>query len=111
MKLIQSLCSVALAGIFAVSALGQSTATLSGTVTDPSGALVTNAHVTIRSLATGLERAVVTDDAGIYVAPSLQPGDYQVSVTASGFGMDTIEKVTLDVDARVTVNAKLSLAS
>jgi Carboxypeptidase regulatory-like domain/TonB dependent receptor len=111
MKLIQSLCSVTLAGVFAISAWGQSTATLSGIVTDPTGAVIPNAQVTVHSLSTGLDRALVTDGAGIYVAPSLQPGDYNVSVTAAGFGMDTVEKVTLDVDMKITVNLKLSLAS
>src|ERR1700733_12721323 len=89
MKLIQSLCTAALAGVFAISAWGQSTATLTGVVTDPSGAVVPNANVTVHSLATGLDRVLVTDGAGIYVAPSLQPGDYKVSVTAAGFSVDT----------------------
>ena len=111
MKLIQSLCLAAMAGFFAVSALGQSTATLSGTITDPSGAVLPNAQVIVHSLSTGLDRIIVTDGAGIYVAPSLQPGDYKVSVTAPGFSMDTVEKVTLDVDMKITINLKLPLAS
>ena len=111
MKLIQTLCTAALAGAFAMSAWGQSTATLSGVVTDPSGAVVPNANVTVHSLQTGLDRALVTDGAGIYVAPSLQPGDYKVSVAASGFAMDTVEKVTLDVDMKINVDMRLALAS
>jgi hypothetical protein len=94
-----------------MSAWGQSTATLTGVVTDPSGAVVPNANVTVHSLATGLDRVLVTDGAGIYVAPSLQPGDYKVSVTAAGFSVDTVEKVTLDVDMKINVDMKLSLAS
>jgi type 1 fimbria pilin len=43
----------------------QSTATLSGTVTDPSGAVVPGAQVTVHSLATGLDRQLVTDSAGL----------------------------------------------
>jgi len=109
--LVKALCLVSLAGVFAVSASGQSTATLSGTVTDPSGAVLPNAHVTVHSLATGLNRDIVTDGAGIYIAPSLQPGDYKVSATAAGFSMDTVEKVTLDVDMKVSVDLKLALAS
>ena len=92
MKFIQSLCLAATAAVFAVSASGQSTATLSGTITDPSGAVLPNAQVIVHSLSTGLDRIViVTDSAGIYVALSLQPGDYKVSVTAPGFSMDTVE--------------------
>jgi hypothetical protein len=89
----------------------QSTATLSGLVTDPSGAVVPGAHVTVRSLATAAERSLVTDSAGLYVAPSLEPGDYQVQATASGFSQYTVKKVTLDVDQRVTVNMALALTS
>ena len=91
MKLIQSLCLTVMVGVFAIGASGQSTATLSGTVTDPSGAVVPNAKVVVHSLATGLDRVILTDGAGIYVAASLQQGDYKVTATASGFSMVTIK--------------------
>ncbi len=111
MKLIRSLYPVAMAAVFAISAAGQSTATLSGTVTDPSGAVVPNSQVVVHSLATGLDRIMSTDGAGIYVAPSLQQGDYKVSATAAGFNLVTVEKVTLNVDTKAIVNLKLALAS
>jgi hypothetical protein len=91
--------------------LAQSTATLSGTVTDPSGAVVPGAKVIVHSLATGAERALVTDDAGLYVAPSMEPGDYQVQAIAQGFSQYTVKKVTLQVDQRVTVNMALAVSS
>lgn len=91
--------------------LAQSTATLSGTVTDPSGAVVPGAQVTVHSLATGLDRQLVTDNAGLYIAPSLVPGDYQMQVKASGFSQYTVQKVTLEVDQRVTVNIPLALST
>jgi hypothetical protein len=91
--------------------VAQSTATLSGTVTDPSGAVVAGAQVTVHSLATGAERALVTDSAGLYVAPSLEPGDYQVQAKASGFSQYTVKKVTVEVDQRVTVNMALAVTS
>ena len=89
----------------------QSTATLSGVVTDPSGAVVPGVHVVLQSLATGVERLLVTDSAGLYVAPSLEPGDYQVQATAAGFSTYTVKKVTLQVDQRVTVNMALAVSS
>ncbi len=95
----------------ALGAWGQSTASLSGTVTDPSGAVVPNAKVTVHSLATGLDRVVNTDSAGIYEVPSLQPGDYKVQATATGFSAYTVPKVTLDVDRSVTVNMNLAVSS
>ncbi len=63
------------------------------------------------SLATGLTRELVTDGAGVYSAPSLQPGDYTVQVTAAGFSLYTVQKLTLDVDQRVTINAQLSVTA
>jgi hypothetical protein len=91
--------------------LAQSTATLSGAVTDPSGAVISGAQVTVHSLATGADRQLVTDAAGIYVAASLEPGDYQVQAKAAGFSLYTVKKVTLDVDQRVTVNMALAVTS
>jgi len=102
---------VMLLTLSAVCAMAQSTASLSGVVTDPTGAVVSGAEVTIHALGTGLARKVVTDSDGIYVAPSLQPGDYQVTATASGFSMVTIKKVTLDVDRKITANISLPVAS
>ena len=86
MKSTHFLCSLVLGAISATVGLGQSTASLSGTVTDPSGAVVAHAHVIVHSLGTGLDRTIDTDDAGLYVAPSLLPGDYSIHVTAQGFG-------------------------
>jgi hypothetical protein len=102
------LLAVALCGN---TASAQSTATLSGLVTDPSGAAVPHAQVVVHSLATGLDRTVITDGAGAYAVPSLQPGDYKLQITASGFSMDTIEKVTLQVAQTLAVNPKLAVAS
>ena len=53
----------------AVGLWAQSTATLSGVVTDPSGAVVAGAHITVRSLGTGVDREIVTDNAGLYAFP------------------------------------------
>jgi hypothetical protein len=91
--------------------LAQSTATLAGTVTDPTGALVPNASIKVRSLATNTTREAVSDSAGTYVVPSLQPGDYEIRTTAAGFGTSVIKSVTLLVDQTVTANMKLNVQS
>ena len=111
MKAIQFLALGAALGAWALAASGQSTATISGTVTDPSGAVVVHAHVTVHSLATGADRTIDTDSAGLYVFPSLQPGDYSISATASGFSQYTVPKVTLDVDRAVKVDMHLAVSS
>lgn len=92
-------------------ARAQSTATVSGTVTDPSGAVVPQAQVTVRGISTGVTRAVGTDSSGSFSVPSLQPGAYKVTVHAQGFADYTIPSVTLQVDQNVTANVKLGLAS
>src|SRR5581483_682123 len=97
--------------VTAVAAFGQSTASLSGTVSDPTGAAVPSAHVVVHSLATGADRNVDTDAAGLYAVPSLEPGDYSVRASATGFANDTVPKVTLNVASSVTLNLKLSIAS
>ncbi len=89
----------------------QSTATLSGSVTDPSGAVVPQAKVTVRGLSTGVVREVTSDSAGNYTVPSLQPGNYSVLVKSAGFADYTLSAVTLQVDQNVTANVKLGLAS
>src|SRR5579859_5414266 len=63
---------------------------ISGTVTDPSGAVVPNAHVTVTSVETGQSKAATSDAGGAYRVSLLTPGNYKISVTASGFQTSTL---------------------
>ena len=72
------------------------TASLSGLVTDPSGAAVPNVTVNVTNPSTGYVRTVTTDNAGYYAFQNLPIGDYSIRVEASGFNTDT-ENVTLNV--------------
>ncbi len=94
-----------------VSALAQSTATLAGTVKDPSGAVLPGATVVIHNNGTGADRTITSDSAGQYVAPSLAPGDYNVTVTAAGFGQYVLKSYVLQVDQRATLDVPLAPAS
>jgi hypothetical protein len=58
---------------------------IQGTITDPSGAVVPGASITITGTDTGLVRAVTTDSAGFYSVGPLNPGNYNITVTRSGF--------------------------
>jgi hypothetical protein len=107
----QKLMCLVLFAAASAAAFGQSTASLAGAVTDPSGAVIPGAHVTVHSIGTGKDRAVDTDSAGLYAVPALQPGDYSVRAVASGFSADTVPKVTLNVDTKVTLDLKLSVAA
>jgi hypothetical protein len=107
----QAIALFAIILIAGAASYAQSTATLSGSVTDPSGAVVPHAQVTVRDLATGVDRVAPSDSEGNYTIPSLQPGNYSVSVQASGFANFKLASVTLQVAQSVTADVKLGLAS
>jgi len=97
--------------LFAAAAVfAQSTATVQGTITDSQNEILPGVSVTIRNTETGVERSVVTDAAGQYVAPSLAPGHYSLLVHLQGFGDQTLE-AQLEVAQVAVVNAKLGVAA
>src|SRR5262249_21330379 len=83
--------------------------TILGTVQDSSGASVPGASVTIVNSETGLTRAVTTDSAGEYNAPSLPPGMYNVSCEMKGFKKVSLSGVRLNVDQKARVDLKLEV--
>lgn len=93
-----------------VSAQVFDTATIAGLVTDPSGAAVPNATITITNLGTSIQRTLQTDNGGNFVASALPFGNYVVSATASGFGKATSQAIVLNVGATVQVNLALTVA-
>jgi hypothetical protein len=105
-----SAAAVLLVMFLAEPAAAQSTATVLGTITDAQGAVLPGASLTIRNTATGVERAVVSDADGQYVAASLQPGPYAVLVHLEGFADQTLD-VQLEVAQVAVVNARLGLAT
>jgi outer membrane receptor protein involved in Fe transport len=72
-------------------------ATLTGTVKDSSGAVIPNAQVVITDTATGVTRTVSPGSAGLYTAPNLLPGTYEVRVSATGFSTRLQKGITLTV--------------
>src|SRR5215471_5348682 len=84
-------------------------ATLSGTITDPSGAAIANAQLTITNKATGVTRPVTADFVGFYSAPNLLPGDYEVTISASGFSTTRESNVTLTVGAQQVLDVALRI--
>ena len=86
-----------------------STASISGTVRDESGAILPGVTVTATQTATGLTRTVVSDDAGGYTLQSLPVGPYRLEFTLAGFRTFVQTGITLQVNTNPTVNATLSL--
>jgi hypothetical protein len=96
----------------AVSAGAQTTnATLSGTVVDPAGARVPNAQITAQNVQTGVLLTNITNDAGVYVFPSIQPGLYRLTAELAGFRKYVLNGVNVDVSARMTINIPLEVAA
>jgi len=104
------------AGMFAVLllvsgfALAQ-TGSISGTVTDPSGAVVQGAAITARNSATNEKRTTTSGDAGGYSLPNLPVGPYEVTVEKEGFKTFHQASTQLSVAQTLTVNASLSAGS
>ena len=71
--------------------------TILGTVTDVNGAAIPEAAVTARNIATGLERATITDSAGNYAIPELPVGVYEVTVTKNNFAMSKVTDVKVEI--------------
>ncbi len=84
-------------------------ATLTGTVSDASGAVIPNAQVSVKNVATGEVRAVTTDAAGFYTAPNLLPDKYEVTVTAPGFSTEVRSGITLTVGAQQVLNITMQV--
>ncbi len=78
--------------------------TVSGTITDPSGAVVPGVSVTIVGQGTGLKRSVLTDTAGEYRFAGLPTGDYSVRVEKTGFRAEVREGVALVPASGLIVN-------
>ncbi len=96
--------------IFAGQALSQE-ATVVGTVTDPTGASVPNATITLTNVDTGVVRTLPTNSDGQYVAPDLVIGHYNVRASITGFKGAEQKNLVLNVGDRIRVDFKLQVGS
>jgi hypothetical protein len=85
-------------------------ADLTGTVTDPSGAEVPNAKLTVVDTAKGIQRSVVTDEHGFYRLSGLAPATYKVSVEHAGFQTEVVPTLTLTVGQTSVLDFHLKLS-
>ncbi|MGA7156175.1 MAG: TonB-dependent receptor [Acidobacteriaceae bacterium] len=91
--------------------IATTTATLSGVVTDPSGALVHQASVTLTSPETGITRTFVSDAAGRYAFSQLPPGTYNLTLRAKGFEVYQQNGITLNAADSATQNVSLTVGA
>jgi Carboxypeptidase regulatory-like domain len=87
------------------------TSSISGTVADPTGAVVPNAKIDVRNNANGQRFSATTDSRGAYTITNIQPGSYTVSANASGFQAETQSDVIVDPNIGRQVNFALKTGS
>ena len=82
---------------------------ISGTVKDPSGSVIVNAHLTVRESNTALKYETHTDSRGYYTFPVLAVGHYVLTVEATGFGRYERKEIILDTNAALTLDVLLAI--
>src|SRR5215471_7743277 len=104
-------CAIALVALTATMALAQGgvTSTLSGTVTDTTGAVVPGANVVVKRADTGVATEGVTNAEGQFTVPALNAGTYTVSVSLTGFKSVTLNDVVVNAGVPAGVKVKLEV--
>ena len=87
------------------------TGTISGVVSDPAGAVIPQAQVTITNTDTGLVRSVTTNDLGEYIAPDLPNGNYRIVVKQANFKESIVSNVELHVASTALVNVQMQMGN
>jgi Carboxypeptidase regulatory-like domain/TonB dependent receptor-like, beta-barrel len=100
-------CALLLCSLFVAAQAQQPTATLSGIVTDPTGAGISGAQVSIRHKSTGIERETTTNEEGMYAFPNLAAGEYELKAEARSFAQRLEVNVLLRVGQNATLNFSL----
>src|SRR6266513_3134972 len=106
MKRISLLLVIAVVGIglTATNILAQATAQISGTVHDPSGAVLPGVEVTASQTETGIVRMTVTNEAGSFILPNLPLGPYKVEAALGGFRTFVQTGIVLQVNSSPAIN-------
>src|SRR5215510_9627287 len=98
--------------LFSTVALAQfESATLTGLITDPAGAVVPNVSVRAVNEGTNIETTVLTNSEGRYLFPNLRPGSYQVISSAQGFKQSVSTGVVLQVNQAARLDVQLTVGA
>ena len=107
-----AVCSAVLLALGSANlSFAQSTATLGGTITDATGAVVPGAKIVVHNNGTGEERNAESSSAGVYLVPSLPVGNYRVTVSAAGLQTQQANNIVLEVGSTVQQSFTLPVAS
>jgi len=110
-RLLWAVCLVALAGTPAYAQGGRTTTSLSGTVTDASGAVIPGATIVVKNTATNATFEAVSNEQGAFSVPALDVGTYSVTVSLVGFKTAVLNDVALNAGVPGSVRARLEVGN
>jgi hypothetical protein len=112
MSKIVKLCFVSLL-VLALSAVAfaqsNTTGSIGGVVSNPNKEVVPGASVTVKNIGTNKEDTATTDDTGRFKVANLQPGNYSVTISSTGFSPSTMENVVVEIGRETTLEVALSV--
>ncbi|HEX4230796.1 MAG TPA: carboxypeptidase-like regulatory domain-containing protein [Bryobacteraceae bacterium] len=107
----RTLPALLFAAVSIASAWAQSSSSLTGLVTDPSGAVIPGAEIVAINLGTNAQRKATSDSEGRYTFPQMQPGNYEVTANATGFSEILVHSVPLLVNTPATLDIKFQVGT
>jgi len=107
----KNLYTLAALAAFASGMFAQVTTSVTGLVSDPTGAGVPNASIEIQNIDTSAKRDTVTDASGVYSVQQISPGRYRIAAKATGFSAALINDIRLLVNTPATINIKLEVGA
>jgi hypothetical protein len=99
------------ASLFTISSQAQTFSRLSGTVSDPSGAMVSNAQAKLTNVGTGEIKTTKSDSTGLYVFPQVAPGVYNLQVAAEGFKSNLTTGLKIETESQARLNITLQVGT
>lgn len=102
---------IALVLLLAMPVLAQNTGIISGRITDPTGAVVPGAQITVTQTDTNVDSVSQSNSEGLFRVPGLRDGPYRVTVTASGFKKEVREGFSLRIGENLDVEIKLDVGA
>ena len=104
-------CLLLTIGLVMPSAAQTATGTITGRITDASGSIVTGATVELTSTERGIVTTTRSNDAGIYLFPTVQPGDYRIAVEREGFKKAEVAQLAVNVGDHIEESFRLEVGS